>query len=163
MKKIIQWVLLAVVVLGVGVEVVRNRAEPTVQKTVPIQAVESTNTASANEKTAVTVTYFSSNVRCVSCRKIEALTRNTIETQFAEQMNSRQLVFETINIDLPENKHYVEEYELSFKTVLIAYVDGTGEKQWRKMDKVWELLSNEDQFEAYIAEGITSALSQISS
>ncbi len=163
MKKIIQWVLLSVVLLGVVVAVVRNRSELAVKETAPIQAVESNTIASANERAAVTVTYFTSNVRCVSCRKIEALTLNTIETQFAEQMSSHWLVFETINIDLPENKHYIEEYELSFKTVVIAYGDETGEKQWRKMDKVWELLSNEDQFDDYISEGITSALSHITS
>lgn len=48
--------------------------------------------------------------------------------------------------------------EIAFKTVVIAYTDSEGNPQFRKMDKVWELLPDQEAFERYIASAVQEAI-----
>jgi hypothetical protein len=104
----------------------------------------------------VVVTYFMTDVRCKSCRKIEALTRQTLQNRFANELADGSLQFRTINIDRPENAHYIDSYELSFKTVVVSDMNGDAEARWVRMDNVWQLLGKPDKFEQYIADAVSA-------
>ena len=58
------------------------------------------------------VYYFYGNVRCASCHKIEQYTRNTLTTHFQSQIDKGTVVFSAINMDEPENQHFVQDYNL---------------------------------------------------
>lgn len=104
----------------------------------------------------VVVTYFMTDVRCKSCRKIEALTRQTLQNRFANELADGSVQFRTINIDRPENAHYIDSYELSFKTVVVSDMNGDAEARWVRMDNVWQLLGKPDKFEQYIADAVSA-------
>ena len=53
----------------------------------------------------VVMTYFTSNVRCRSCREIKRLTRETATGDFAADFSNRRLVFRVINTDEPADNH----------------------------------------------------------
>ena len=104
------------------------------------------------------VTYFTTDVRCVSCKTIERLTRETLERDFAETMKNGQLRFQTINIDRAENKHYINEYDLSFKTVVVAGASQNANTDWEKLDEVWRLLNAPADFAAYVNAAVAQKL-----
>jgi len=106
----------------------------------------------------IVVTYFFTNARCRSCLKIEELTRKALEKRFAAGLADGSIVFRAINIDEAANKHYIDGYELAFKTVVISDMRGDTEARWVRMDKVWELLRNPGAFESYIVEGVNAYL-----
>ncbi len=103
------------------------------------------------------VTYFTTDVRCDSCRKIESWTKETVETRFAKELEIGRVQFRIQNTDRPENAHFIKEYELVFKTVVISRNDPEG-NVWQKMDKVWELLGDQNEFGNYLAKAIGEAL-----
>ena len=106
----------------------------------------------------VVMTYFISGTRCVSCRKIEALTRETAEKDFATELAAKQLVFRVVDTGEPANIHYVNDYQLTSKAVVLSHrVDGK-ETEWADMDKVWELLGEPEAFRAYLAGPIRKYL-----
>ena len=71
-------------------------------------------------------------------------------------MRSGLLEWRTINIDGEGNFHYVKDYKLYTKSVIISeYVDGK-EIRWKNLPKVWELLSNEKKFSQYLKDEMTT-------
>lgn len=94
--------------------------------------------------------YFHGNFRCYSCKKIEQFSRESIETYFAEQLKNGLLTFQAINTDQPENKHFIQDYQLVTKSlVLVEYKNGKQVK-WKNLEKVWQLLNNEEAFSNYV-------------
>ncbi|MEX1115827.1 MAG: hypothetical protein WEB53_11305 [Akkermansiaceae bacterium] len=63
----------------------------------------------------VVMTYFTSGVRCRSCREIEWLSRETATGNFSEELSSQRLVFRVIDTDEPANAAFVARYQLISK------------------------------------------------
>ena len=95
-------------------------------------------------------TYFYTSMRCPSCLAIERLTAETINSEFAEQLNSGFLAWRTININGEGNFHFVEDYSLYTKSVIISEVVKGEEVRWKNLTKVWELLGEEAKFAKYL-------------
>lgn len=113
---------------------------------------------SKDVKKKLAVYYFHTTNRCYSCNMIEKLTREAIESGFKDQLDNKLLQFKSINIDLPENKHFVDDYKLYTKSVIVStQVDGK-EKNWKNLDKVWTLLRDQDKFADYIQTEIKTQL-----
>jgi hypothetical protein len=106
------------------------------------------------------VYYFHGNYRCSSCTTIERYTRETIEADFAKEIKSGQIEFKSVNVELPANSHYVKDYKLFTKSVILSDVAGGKEKRWKNLQKVWELLRNETDFKTYVRNETTAYLKE---
>ncbi|MGA1840240.1 MAG: nitrophenyl compound nitroreductase subunit ArsF family protein [bacterium] len=100
----------------------------------------------------VIVYYFHSNFRCYSCKLIEQYTREAIEKYFIEKMKSGILEFKPVNIDEKENKHFIKDYQLYTKSVVVSLIKGGKEQSFKNLEKVWQYLKNRDKFLNYIKE-----------
>lgn len=101
-------------------------------------------------------TYFYTNIRCPSCLTIERLTSETIKSEFAEQLDSGLLAWRTINIDRGGNFHFVKDYNLYTKSVIVSEMAEGKEIRWKNLSKVWELLGDETKFGNYLKAEITA-------
>ena len=95
---------------------------------------------------------------CPTCLKIEAQSRAAVESGFAGELAAGTVRFRIVNFDRPENKHFIDDYGLAFKTVVISGLSGGKELQWTKYDRVWDLVGSPDEFRRYLQEGIHSRL-----
>lgn len=68
---------------------------------------------------------FHSTHRCVTCIEIEANTKYTLETFFADELQSGKITFKVINVDLKENEAIAEAYE-AYGTALFLNVVTNG-------------------------------------
>jgi hypothetical protein len=102
--------------------------------------------------TKVVAYYFYTNFRCKSCLTIEKYTKEAIEENFEDELSSEKLVFKTINIEEEDNKHFVDDYQLYTKSVVLSLVKDGEEIKFKDLRKVWELLRNKDEFYKYIEE-----------
>jgi hypothetical protein len=107
----------------------------------------------------VVVYYFHGNYRCGSCITIERYTRESIEATFVKELKSGQIEFRSVNVDLPVNSHYVKDYKLFTKSVIVSDMVQGKEQRWKNLPKVWELLRNESDFKAYV-KSVTAAYLQ---
>ena len=147
-KSLLRWVLLAIVSGSVVIYAL--------QKSEPRAAGTDATATSMPDATAaaVVVTYFTTDVRCESCRKIEALSRQAIEEGFPHELASGAVVFRVLNTDRPENQHYVDDYEIANKTVIVSHqVDGR-ETEWANRQDVWLLLDEPAEFRSYVREPV---------
>lgn len=109
--------------------------------------------ADAQEQTSHSrfiATYFYTNVRCPSCLTIERWTSETIQEEFGDEIRRGVLTWRTINLDGEGNFHFVRDYNLYTKSVIISEVTGSGEVRWKNLARVWELLRNEGGFRRYV-------------
>lgn len=110
-----------------------------------------------NKKTLV-VYYFHTNYRCHSCTMIEKLTKQAINTGFADQLKAGRVKFESVNVEEAGNEHFTEEYKLYTKSVILSDRKNGEEQSWKNCEKVWTLLRDEQKFVDYIQSEVKALL-----
>ncbi len=94
--------------------------------------------------------YFHGTQRCATCKKLEAYSREALEKGFPEEMADSTIVFTMINYDLDENEHYIDDYKLYTKALILSKVSGGKEVAWKNLDKIWQLVRDKDAYIAYV-------------
>ena len=96
--------------------------------------------------------YFHGTQRCMTCRTIESFAEESLSTEFSGELEAGKLAWRPVNVDTPENEHFIQDYELSTRSVvLVKMLDGE-QKQWKSLTEVWELVRDKPSFVAYIQE-----------
>ncbi|MGD9581762.1 MAG: nitrophenyl compound nitroreductase subunit ArsF family protein [Vampirovibrionia bacterium] len=109
-----------------------------------------TNIALSKDNSKVIVYYLHNSFRCPSCHKIENYTKEAINTNFADKLKDGSLVFKVVNFDEKPDKHFVEDYKLYTKSVVLSKVVNGKQVEWKNLDKIWTLLGDKAKFEQYI-------------
>lgn len=114
--------------------------------------------APAEPPATVFVTYFHTTARCTSCIKIENLTEMTMTTRLSEPVAEKRVVFRSLNVDEPVNAHFVKDYGLYTKSVVVSEVKDGKEVRWKNLDQVWHLLGNPESFQDYVEREVQAFL-----
>jgi len=147
MKKIISVSVL--IILAVVISLYAFSGNANSQKVAVDPVVE---TGSSVSDSKVVAYYFYTTARCVSCRKIEQYTKESLEKYFFDEIASGKVDFQMINIDEPQNKHFIQYYQLYTKSVVLSKVAYGKEEKYKNLDKVWQLLRNKEKFYSYIKD-----------
>jgi len=111
-----------------------------------------------SEATTMKVYYFHGSARCVTCRRIEQYTREAVELNFSSGTYAGRVVFIPVNVDEPANGHFVDDYKLAAKSVIIQPERGGKPGQWENLDKIWMYSGDRDKFLAYVKGSILKLL-----
>jgi uncharacterized protein YacL (UPF0231 family) len=103
-----------------------------------------------NRADKVIAYYFHGNYRCASCTKLEKYSRDAISMYFNKEIKQGFLSFETVNTDLSENKHFLQDYQLYTKSLVLIAVKNNKTVKWKNLDKTWQHLNNKDDFYKYV-------------
>jgi hypothetical protein len=102
----------------------------------------------------IIVYYFHGTYRCPSCLQIEDWSFDVLQERFAPALEQGTIIWTTINIDKPENRHLVEAYQVSTQALIIVRMSGKKEKRYKNLGKVWEYLSDQQTFYDYVTHEI---------
>lgn len=102
--------------------------------------------------------YFHGNARCPTCHKMEQYTKEAIEENFKDELVNSLLVFKAVNIDEKENEHFVDDYQLYTKTLIISRVENGKEIQHKNLTKIWEYVRDKKKFFNYVTTEINNYL-----
>ena len=103
-----------------------------------------------NRADKVIAYYFHGNYRCASCTKLEKYSRDAISKYFDKEIKEGFLTFKAVNTDLSENKHYLQDYQLYTKSLVLISVKNSKTLKWKNLDKTWQHLNNKDDFYKYV-------------
>jgi len=96
--------------------------------------------------------YLHTTFRCSTCRRLEALSREALEQGFSQDLSSGKLAFKVVNVEEPGNEHFVKDFQLVTKSlVLVEYKDGKVVR-WKNLPKIWQLVRDRDAFIRYVQE-----------
>jgi len=116
--------------------------------------------ATAIPSAGVVAYYFHGNVRCMTCRTIERLANETITADFPDELESGELTWRALNVDESANEHFVKDFNLVTRSlVLVSYRDGKVVR-FQNLDKVWQLVRDEEAFSRYVRESTRSFLDE---
>jgi hypothetical protein len=68
----------------------------------------------------IEVYYFHNTRRCETCKAVEAVTRKTLEENFAQQMKAGEITFQSLNIEDEENEPLARKLHVSGQTLLFV-------------------------------------------
>jgi hypothetical protein len=104
---------------------------------------------------------FHTNARCSTCIKIEQYSHEAIEQGFPDEIKNGKLEMRVVNYENPENRHFIQDYKLVSKSlVLVNMVDGKQTK-WTNLKMVWQLTGRKDAFLNYVRKAVRGYLSSM--
>ena len=109
----------------------------------------------------VVVYYFHGTFRCSSCLRIEQYSREAIEKYFGNELKSGKLIFKVINVEEKGNEHFVNDYQLYTKSLVLSLVKDGKEIKSENLAKVWEYLGNREKFYEYVKGSVDSYLGDL--
>jgi hypothetical protein len=102
--------------------------------------------------------YFHTNARCSTCIKIEQYSKEAIQQGFPYELKNGTLEMRIVNYEQPENRHFMKEYKLVSKSlVLVNFVNGKQTK-WTNLKAVWQLTGRKDAFLNYVRKEVRGYL-----
>ena len=143
-------------------------AEMQTQNPLPDQNANSRNKqTSAKESTSqatrsqVIAYYFHGTYRCSTCQTIEQYSREAIEQYFSKELDNKTLEFKPLNVDEPENKHYIQDYELFTKSLVIVLYKDDKQVKWKNLEDVWKYVGDKEKFYTYVKEEVENFLNEL--
>ena len=126
----------------------------------PVKPAE-TPAAAPGRADKVVVYYFHGTRRCKTCLGIQNTIEQTIKDRFGAETASGKLVYREIDTDQEPNKPFVQQFQLSFSTMIVAAMKGDTILQWENCDKVWDYGLEPIQLTEYTDERIHAYLAKL--
>ncbi|OGX19156.1 MAG: hypothetical protein A3K83_05360 [Omnitrophica WOR_2 bacterium RBG_13_44_8b] len=106
--------------------------------------------AETSPQAKVIAYYFHGSFRCVTCTNMEKYSKEAIETNFKDALASGKLEFKAVNVEERGNEHFVDDYKLYTKSLILSLVKDGKEIKSKNLDKIWELARNRQKFIEYV-------------
>ena len=127
--------------------------EPKTPAPLPERAPEAAKSAKTEAPAAgkhFVAYYLHGKARCVSCTTIEKLTKIALDTHFADAQKSGLMDVRILNVETPENRHYIQDYQITNQSVVLSELQDGKEVRWKNLKQVWRLFRDETAFDDYI-------------
>ena len=112
--------------------------------------------------TKVIAYYFHVTVRCTTCRMIESYSREVVEQKFGADIAKGRLQYKLVNLQLPENRHFVKDYQLFTKSLVLVRFDKGRQAEYKVLNDTWELVGDKSAMQAYVEREVRDYLKRLS-
>lgn len=109
----------------------------------------------------VVVYYFHTNFRCPNCYNMEKWTKEVVDITFKDEQASGKLVMKIINTETKGNEHFMADYQLYTKSVVLSLVKDGKQVKFTNLAKVWDYLRSCEKFESYVKGEIEKYLKEL--
>jgi hypothetical protein len=106
----------------------------------------------------VIVYYVHTTYRCPTCLKIEEYTKQAIREGFPAQLKDGSLVWKTVDVETKGNEHFIKDYQLFSKAVVVVDMKDNRQVQWKNLKDIWQLVGKKETFTRYINDEVQSYL-----
>jgi len=159
-KNIIRVLLLVFVIASAATLLLKNSEEPTPAEAATPAAAAVAKASPETMQDGIVVYYFYTTRRCPSCKKIEAFASEAVKKTYAKQLADGSMQWKTINTDDAQHKHYLKDYELFTKSVIVSEIKNGQQTRWKNLENVWELLGDPGKFQQYVIKEIEAYRSE---
>jgi hypothetical protein len=104
--------------------------------------------------------YFHGTFRCYTCNMMEKYSREAIETNFKDALVTGKIEFKAVNVEEDGNKHFINDYKLYTKSLILSLVKNGTEIKSKNLTKIWEYSSNKQKFLDYVREEVNNFLKE---
>lgn len=104
--------------------------------------------------------YFHGTFRCPTCHKLEQYSKEAIEENFKDALSSGKLEFKVVNTDERGNEHYIDDYHLYTKSLVLSLLKNGKEIKSKNLTKIWEYVRDKQRFFDYVSEEVSNLLKE---
>jgi len=87
---------------------------------------------------------------------MEKYAQEAIETYFRDDILAGKIAFVPINVEEKNNEHFVQDYQLYTKALILSLVEDGKEIKSRNLQKIWQYARDKQQFSEYVVLEIES-------
>jgi hypothetical protein len=154
-KKVIKYSLISFIAVSIAFAVTNEAREKSNAKgSVPVKS------EGKGLKNKVVAYYFHGNVRCPSCLKIEKYSYEAVQ-KYTTELKDGSLEWYVINVEEAPNKHFVKDYNLYTKSLVISLVKNGEQKAWKNLERVWDNLHDQESFHAYVQNELNNYFKEL--
>ena len=77
---------------------------------------------------------------------------------FPGEINSGRIQWKVLDVQLPENKHFIKDYSLYTKSVVVSHIRAGKELRWKNLDQIWMKVRDKNAYLTYIKQEIDTFL-----
>ena len=166
-KRLVYRILIAFVLMSVGylgfrsVRAAKDWHPPTSVQAATPEPKEPTTASARADDSKIIAYYFHVNVRCTTCRMIEAYSKEVIHQRFAKEIASGRVEWRLVNIQTPENRHFVQDYQLFTKSLVLVLNKGGQQKEYKVLNDTWELVGDKAAMQGYVEKEVRNYLRKL--
>jgi hypothetical protein len=94
--------------------------------------------------------YFHGDKRCPTCHMLETYAEEALQTHFADELASGKLAWKVVNVDRQENGHFIEDFQLLTKSVVLVDTQDGKQVKWKNLERIWDLVDDKQVYLDYI-------------
>lgn len=151
--------LLVDALLSPAVSSENNQTDPALTLKKPVQIDDANNNNSGRtQEQRIIIYYFYRTIRCETCIEIEKLTLEAVNEAFEKELSKGTVEIKIINMEEAENRHFADDYKLRAQSVIVSDMAVSNEMRWKILDKIWNYVSDEEEFKEYIIAEVRAYL-----
>ena len=117
-----------------------------------------TEVKSQNSK--VIAYYCHGTFRCSTCRTIEKYSHDAIYQYFPKELSTGKLEFKPVNVEEGETRHYIQDYQLFSKSLIIVLYKDDKQVKWKNLKEVWIHAGDKEKFFQYVKDEVEGFLKE---
>ena len=94
--------------------------------------------------------FFYGDIHCSTCANLQEYALSALRESFADEFESGALQWRTLNTDKPENEHFVMDYSLYSKSIVLVAMENGEEAGFKNLEEIWDLEYDQDRYREYI-------------
>lgn len=104
--------------------------------------------------------YFHRTERCATCNKMEAHSREAIESAFLEELKSGRLQWRVVNYQQPQNEHFRGEFGLVAPSLVLVALREGQQTEFKDLADIWILVDDKNAFMDYVERELRAFLEE---
>ena len=137
------------------------RAPSSLQAATPEPNASASSDRKAEQGSKIVAYYFHVNVRCTTCRKIEAYSNEVIHERFAKDIADGRIEWRLVNVQNPENRHFIQDYQLFTKSLVLVLYKGGQQKEYKVLNDTWELVGDKTAMQGYVEKEVRNFVGKL--
>ncbi len=97
--------------------------------------------------------FFHVTKECGFSKRIEAMAKDCLDKKFSKQVKDGRLQWRKLNTDLKENKHFIKDYKLDGKAIVLVETASKkdAKQRFKNLEEMWKHVKDELEFKKFIA------------
>ncbi len=91
---------------------------------------------------------------------MEQYAAEVIQNDFKDALAAGKLTFKAVNVDQKANEHYVKDYNLFTKSLILSIQKDGKEVRSKNLDKIWQWVRNKEQYQNYVRGEVAAFLKE---
>ena len=137
----------------------KNKSIESVRVNEESDAADTAKTPDENGPTVIAY-YFHRTMRCPTCLAIEANTARVIEENYPQHIADGTLMWIPFNLDDPGGEEFEKEFDVSASTLVLSKMTNGNNTEYKKLEKVWDLIGNPVKFDDYVQGKVKQFLNE---